>query len=160
MLFFVTKYFFGKLLILCVTLVWNFPNLCWSASVMRASSAWRLFYFTFARCQHLMLCTLHGLVQSEIMRIGRSIKRHDWENQTVLSCRKDIFWKICHPGVYFFNFRSKIFNRLVVMSADVTVGSKFSAKFRCFLLVVTWFFYFFKILEILPKPYTGRHVRV
>ena len=32
---------------------------------------------------------------------------------------------------------------------------------RCFLLVVTWFFYFFQISEVHPKPYTGtgRHIR-
>ena len=34
-----------------------------------------------------------------------------------------------------------------------------SSIFRCFLLIVTWFFDFFQISDMPPKPYMGRHIR-
>ena len=45
------------------------------------------------------------------------------------------------------------------MSVDVTMGVKNWPISRGFLLVVTWFFNFFQISDVDPKPYAGRHIR-
>ena len=45
------------------------------------------------------------------------------------------------------------------MSENVTVGVEILSEISMFLLVVTWFFDFFQISEVLPKPYTGGRIR-
>ena len=51
------------------------------------------------------------------------------------------------------------FNRFVTLGENVKAPHEISSIFGGFLLVVTWFFDFFQISEVHPKPYTGRHIR-
>jgi len=60
---------------------------------------------------------------------------NDWENQTVLNCRKYIFG----------NTFSKNVNRLVTSSENVLAGKKFDQSV-CLILVVTCFLFFFRIV--------------
>jgi len=52
-----------------------------------------------------------------------------------------------------------IFNRFVTLSENVKGALEISSIFRRFFLLVTWFYDFFQISELHPKPYTGRHIR-
>ena len=54
---------------------------------------------------------------------------------------------------------SKSFNRFSTASENVSLGSKKLPIFRCFSLVVTWFFDFFKKFQKHNEPCTGRRVR-
>jgi hypothetical protein len=66
---------------------------------------------------------------------------------------------VYHPR---FNRRkdfSKSFDRFSTASEYVTLGSKKLPIFRCFSLVVTWFFDFFKKFQKLNEPCTERRIR-
>ena len=54
---------------------------------------------------------------------------------------------------------SKSFNRFSTASENVSLGSKKLPIFRCFSLVVTWFFDFFKKFQKLNEPCTERRIR-
>ena len=54
---------------------------------------------------------------------------------------------------------SKSFNRFSTASENVSLGSKKLPIFRCFSLVVTWFFDFFKKFQKHNEPCTGRRIR-
>ena len=115
-----------------------------------------LFRFQVPRSSKFKVLQWHMLITEEFSECGTSMKRHDWENRTVLSYHKVIFWKLFQFYVTQFFFK---FNRFVTVSENVKAPYEISMKFRCFLLVVTWFFDFFQISEVHPKPYTGRHIR-
>ena len=87
-----------------------------------------------------------------------SMKCHDWENQTVLSCHNDIFWKLFQFYVtQFFNF---FFN--LAVSAHWAKMWRHPSKFHrnsCGAFARRdLVFDFFKISEVHPKPYTRRHI--
>ena len=84
--------------------------------------------------------TVFEIIAVKVGLFWRSIEPRDILNQTVLNCRKDIFWKLWHPSCKRWKDFSKIFNRFVTTNENVTAGVKIWPIFRCFLAVVTWFF--------------------
>jgi len=103
--------------------------------------------------------TVCEIIALKVELLWRSIEWHDWENQTVLSGHKYIFWKVerSHWKRRFHFFFS--FNHFVTASENVTIDVPDCPIFRCFLLAVTWFFYFFQIFQRISKLDTGRRVR-
>ena len=90
--------------------------------------------------------------RSEFSDLGTSKIRHDWENQTVLSYHKDIFWKLFQFYVtQFFNF----FLNLTVSSHWANTwrwGRNFRRNFEVFCSSWPGFLTFSKFLKCIRNP--------